>query len=141
MKTPDKYLRTAYVSALKDATGLPVYAKAVPAGANPSKYIIIDSQSKSQIVKAKVNYFEWQSRININIYNVNPAGVYRPVETDDIEESILGVILYGVQIEGFYNKNTDLISTQDLSLDYPSRSVDRKLLIFEHWLSEKEHTT
>ena len=137
MINPDRYLRTAYVTALKSATGLPVYAKSVPAGTTEKKYIILDSQSKSQTVKAKVNYFEWLARINVNIYSINDAGNFAPINTDDIEQIVLNVILGGVQISGFNNKNTDLISTQDLSLNFASKAVDRKLLIFEHWLSEK----
>lgn len=137
MINPDRYLRTAYVTALKSATGLPVYAKSVPAGTTEKKYIILDSQSKSQTVKAKVNYFEWLARINVNIYSINDAGNFSPINTDDIEQIVLNVVLGGVQIYGFNNKNTDLISTQDLSLNFASKAVDRKLLIFEHWLSEK----
>lgn len=137
MINPDRYLRTAYVTALKSATGLPVYAKSVPAGTTEKKYIILDSQSKSQTVKAKVNYFEWLARINVNIYSINDAGNFAPINTDDIEQIVLNVVLGGVQITGFNNKNTDLISTQDLSLNFASKAVDRKLLIFEHWLSER----
>lgn len=141
MRNPDKYLRTAYVSALKLATGLPVYAKSVPAGVTAKKYIVLDSQSKSQTVRAKVDYFEWLARINVNIYSINDAGNFAPINTDDIEEQVLSTVLAGVQVEGFHNKNTDLISTQDLSLNFSSKAVDRKLLIFEHWLGEKEVTT
>lgn len=139
MLNPDRYLRTAYSLALEQATQIPVFAKSIPAGLSPSpkRYIVMDSQSKSQTVKAKVNYFEWLARININIYSINDAGNFAPIFTDDIEQIVLNTILPGIQVDGFYNKNTDLVSTQDLGLDFKGKSVDRKLLIFEHWLCEK----
>lgn len=137
MINPDKYVRTAYVQALETATGLPVFAKALPAGITATQYIILDSQSKSQTVDSKVDYFEWLCRININIYNTNPAGTYRPLETDDIEQIVLNTVLPGIAIEGFHNKNTNIIESQDLSLEFPTASVDRKLIVFEHWVCEK----
>lgn len=137
MINPDSHVRTAYVQALKTATGLPVFAKVLPSGSKATQYIILDSQSKSQTVDAKVDYFEWLCRININIYNINPAGIYKPIETDNIEQIVLNTVLPGISIDGFHNKNTDIIESQDLSLEYPTASVDRKLIVFEHWICEK----
>lgn len=141
MINPDKYIRTAYISALKAATGLPVFAKVFPSGNTAKKYIIIDSQSKSRIVRAKVDYYEWQCRINVNIYSVVNAGTSNPAIVSDIEEQVQNTINSGIPVENFFNKNTDLISAQDLSLNTQTTSIDRSLLIYEHWLCEKPTTT
>lgn len=137
MNNPSKAVRTAYVQALKLATGLPVFYKLVPSGNTADKYIILDSMSKSRIVRAKVDYYEWQVRINVNIYSVRPAGTSNQGIVDDIEQVVRATIGTALPITGWYNKNTDEIEQQDLSLNTTTTSIDRSLIVFEHWVTEK----
>ena len=137
MKNPSKPLRTAYIQALKAATGLPVFYKLLPAGSTAKEYILLDSMSKSRIVRAKVDYYEWQVRINVNIYSIRPAGTSNQGRVDDIEEIVRTTIGTSLPVDGWYNKNTNEISQQDLSTAGQTTFTDRSLIIFEHWLTEK----
>lgn len=137
MKNPSKPLRTAYIQALKAATGLPVFYKLLPAGNKATEYILLDSMSKSRIIRAKVDYYEWQVRINVNIYSIRPAGTSNQGRVDDIEEIVRETIGDALPVEGWYNKNTDEVSQQDLSTVGQTTFTDRSLIIFEHWLCEK----
>lgn len=141
MRNPSKPLRTAYIQALKLTTGLPVFYKLLPAGNTAKEYILLDSMSKSRIVKAKVDYYEWQVRVNVNIYSIRPAGTSNQGHVDDIEEIVRETISTSLPVEGWYNKNTDEVSQQDLSTAGQTTFTDRSLIIFEHWLSERETTT
>ena len=141
MKNPSKPLRTAYIQALKTATGLPVYYKLLPSGSTDKEYILLDSMSKSRIVKAKVDYYEWQVRVNVNIYSIRPAGTSNQGRVDDIEETVRETIGTALPVVGWYNKNTDEVSQQDLSTVGQTTFTDRSSVIFEHWLTEKETTT
>ena len=137
MKNPSKPLRTAYIQALKTATGLPVYYKLLPSGSTAKEYILLDSMSKSRIVKAKVDYYEWQVRVNVNIYSIRPAGTSNQGRVDDIEEVVRATIGTALPVDGWYNKNTDEVSQQDLSTVGQTTFTDRSLIIFEHLLTEK----
>ena len=137
MRNPSKPLRTAYIQALKTATGLPVYYKLLPSGSTSKEYILLDSMSKSRIVKAKVDYYEWQVRVNVNIYSIRPAGTSNQGRVDDIEEVVRATIGTALPVDGWYNKNTDEVSQQDLSTVGQTTFTDRSLIIFEHWLTEK----
>lgn len=141
MRNPSKPLRTAYIQALKLATGLPVHYKVLPSDSTAKEYILLDSMSKSRIVKAKVDYYEWQVRVNVNIYSVRNAGTSNQGIVDDIEEIVRDTIGVALPIEGWYNKNTDEISQQDLSTSGQTTFTDRSLIIFEHWVTEKPITT
>lgn len=137
MRNPSKPLRTAYIQALKLATGLPVHYKVLPSGSTAKEYILLDSMSKSRIVRAKVDYYEWQVRVNVNIYSIRAAGTSNQGIVDDIEEIVRDTIGVALPIDGWYNKNTDEISQQDLSTSGQTTFTDRSLIIFEHWVTEK----
>lgn len=137
MRNPSKPLRTAYIQALKLATGLPVHYKVLPSGSTAKEYILLDSMSKSRIVRAKVDYYEWQVRVNVNIYSIRPAGTSNQGIVDDIEETVRNTIGTALPIDGWYNKNTDEIEQQDLSTIGQTTFTDRSLIIFEHWVTEK----
>lgn len=142
---PDKYIRKAFINAIESATGLPVWHKKVPKDTNPVpvKYIIIDNQSKGQNTIAKSttdanNYFEWYCTLDVNIYNINPVGYSKTSVIDDIEQTVINVILNGINIDFFSNKNASILDTQDLSSESSTQSIDRKLVKFEHWLNRAE---
>lgn len=141
MKNPSKPVRTAYIQALKASTGLPVFYKVLPSGSSAKEYILLDSMSKSRIVRAKVDYYEWQVRVNVNIYSIRNAGTSNQGIVDDIEEIVRDTVGTALPIVGWYNKNTDEIEQQDLSTIGQTTFTDRSLIIFEHWVSEKPITT
>jgi hypothetical protein len=138
---PDKFIRAAYIESLQTATGVKVWHKKIPKNTSPvpSKYIILDSLTKNETVKAKGEYFEWLCTIDVNIYNVKASGYSSAAVVDDLEQVVLNVVRMGnVRVMGFSNKNTAILETQDLSAETTTQSVDRKLIKFEHWLSRGE---
>jgi len=146
MTSPDKYIRAAYITALQSATGLKVWHKKVPKNTSPvpAKYIILDSQTKNETVKSKPSetgnsqtQFEWLCTIDVNIYSINQSGISNAAVVDDIEEIVLSVVRGGVvTVTGFKIKNTAILESMDLSVETAAQSTDRKLVKFEHWLSE-----
>lgn len=142
---PDKHIRIAYIQALQAATGLKVWHRKVPKNISPipSKYIILDTQSKNETVNAKNNderetYFEWLVTLDVNIYNVNQVGYSNADVVDDLEQIVISVIRQGIDIPNFNNKNTNILESQDLSADTTTQSIDRKMIKFEHWLNRAE---
>lgn len=146
MTNPDKYLRSAYITALQSATGLKVWHKKVPKNTTPvpTKYIILDSQTKNETARSKPSglgnsqtQFEWLCTLDVNIYNINAVGYSNAAVVDDIEEQVLSVAKGGVVVvPGFSVKDTSILESMDLSAETSTQSVDRKLVKFEHWLSE-----
>lgn len=146
MTNPDKHIRAAYITALQSATGLKVWHKKVPKNTTPvpSKYIILDSQTKNETSRSKPSgsgnsqtQFEWLCTLDVNIYNINQAGFSNAAVVDDIEELVLSVVRGGiVSVPGFVVKDTRILESMDLSAETATQSVDRKLVKFEHWLSE-----
>lgn len=134
---PNKYIRTAYINALRTATGLQVWHKKLPKSVKPipPQYIILDSQTKNETVKAKTDYFEWLCTLDVHIMNYNDKGFTNTTIVDDIEEKVIEVIkLDGVTIANFSNKNVDILDSMDLDLETDTNSIDRRVIKFEHWL-------
>ena len=134
---PNKYVRTAYINALKLATGLQVWHKKVPKTVTviPKNYILLDSQTKNETVKAKTDYFEWLVTLDVHIFNYNLKGYTDTVVVDDIEEKVIKTVkIDGVTIANFSNKNVDILDSIDLDLETDTNSIDRRIIKFEHWL-------
>lgn len=140
MRNPDKYLRAAYITALA-GQGLTAYDKKVPIDQQPppSTYILVASQTKTTTVRSKTD-FEWNSRITLNIISVNPVGVSKTSVVDDMEEKCITVIENGILVSGFYVKSTYQISSLNLDIDGKTNSIERRVLLYEHWVAEIETT-
>lgn len=138
---PNKYIRSAYVSALKLATRLPVWYKKVPITVKPipSKYIILDSQTKNETTNGKIDCFEWLTTIDVNIYNIVTLGTSDASVVDDLEQIVINTCRISMRLDGgFSNKNTKILESLDLSLDTSTTSVDRKLIKFQIWVDRVE---
>jgi len=134
---PNKYIRQAYIQALSVATGLNVWHKKVPKTVNPipKQYLLLDSQTKNETVKAKLDYFEWLATLDLQIYNYNPKGFTDTEKVDNIEEIVIETIrVNGISIPNFSNKNVDILDSIDLDLETDTNSIDRRIIKFEHWL-------
>lgn len=136
MLNPDKYIRKAYIDALSLATGLTVYDKGVPKDTDilPDEYIVIRSQTKQRTSISK-SLWEWNSQITIDIISVNELGYYSTLKVDDYEQSAITSIESGLTIANFNNKSTRFIDSVPLDIDTKTNTINRKVLVYEHWLN------
>jgi hypothetical protein len=133
--SPDKYIRKAYLAALAGA-GVPVYAKKVPIDkAIPQKYILLSTQTKQRTAVSK-NGWEWNTQITIDIVFVGVKGVAQTDKVDDVEGAVIEAIENGITVDGFAVKSTDLINSQPLDIETPTQSIERRILIYEHWVCQ-----
>lgn len=136
-KNPDKYLRAGYLAALQ-GQGLIAYNKDLPPSTDPipGVYVLIESQSKTTTERSKTD-FEWNSRVTLHIINVNERGYVTTTLVDDAEEKCINAVENGIMVENFYLKSTYLIDSIPLDLTDKTTTIERKVLIYEHWLAEK----
>lgn len=133
--SPDKYIRKAYIEALANA-GVPVYAKKVPIDKNiPQKYILLSTQTKQRTAISK-NGWEWNTQITVDIVFKGAKGVSQGDKVDDVEGAVIDAIENGITVDGFAVKSTDLISSQPLDSETPTQSIERRILIYEHWICQ-----
>src|SRR6478609_242150 len=103
---PNKYVRTGLISAIETRlSAIPVWYKIVPLDEVPVplKYIVLDAQSKQQIVISKSTTekgenFEWLTTIDINIYSVKQKGFSDADDVDDMEQEVLSIVTTGFTI-------------------------------------------
>lgn len=136
MKNPDKYLRQGYLAALRNH-GLTVFNKDIPPNIKPipSQYVLVESQSKTPTARSKED-FEWNCRIILHIISINQRGYSATTFVNDAEEKCINAVEEGIQVPNFYLKSTYLIESQDLDMTDKTTTIERKVLIYEHWLSE-----
>lgn len=133
--SPDKYIRKAYIEALANA-GVPVYAKKVPIDKNiPQKYILLSTQSKQRTAVSK-NGWEWNTQITIDIVFKGVKGVSQGDKVDDVEGLVIDAIENGISVDNFAVKSTDLLNSQPLDTETATESIERRILIYEHWLCQ-----
>lgn len=143
---PSKYIRLAYITALELATGVKVWHRMVPKNVVvPASYIILDSQTKNETVNAKPSeggeggtYFEWLCTLDVNIYKINEKGYSSAAVVDDLEQIVINVIRTGVSIPNFRNKDTRILESIALDAETDTKSIDRRIVKFEHWLDRSE---
>jgi len=137
MKNPDKNLRKAYL-ALLTGQGITAFNKSIPPETNPipSEYVLIESQSKTTTERSKTE-FEWLSRIILHIIRVNDRGYTATTYVDDTEEKCITAVEAGFSIDNFYLKSINLIQSMNLDMTDKTNTIERRVLIYEHWLSEK----
>lgn len=135
-KNPDKYVRKAYLAALTDQ-GLTAFNKTIPVDLNPvpEVYVLIESQSKQPTEQSKDD-FEWNSKVILHIVNVNPRGYTATSLVDDAEEKCINAVQNGILVDSFYVKSADMIESQNLDMTDKTNTIERRVLIYEHWLAE-----
>ncbi len=136
MKNPDKYLREGYLAAIQ-AQGLAAYNKDLPPDTNPlpGLYVLIESQSKKTTERSKED-FEWVCRVTMHIVRTNTRGTSFTADVDDAEELCITAIEAGIIVNNFYLKSTYHIDSLNLDLTDKTTTIERRVLIYEHWLSE-----
>lgn len=133
--SPDKYIRKAYIIALANA-GVPVYAKKVPISATiPQKYILLSTQTKQRTAVSK-NGWEWNTQITVDIVFAGTKGISQGDKVDDVEGIVIEAIENGITVDGFNVKSTILLNSQPLDTETPTQSIERRILIYEHWLCQ-----
>lgn len=135
MKNPNTPIRAAYVQALRSATGLNVWGKRVPKSVQiPQKYIIIGTQTKQRFAVSK-QCWEWICQVVVDINYVNPQGFSDTAELDAMEEMVLNAI-ENIEITGFNVKFTRFLGQTPLDAEMPTQSIERSILMYEHWLNK-----
>lgn len=136
-KNPNKYLRKGYLTALTDQ-GLTAYNKDIPVNTDPipGVYVLIESQSKQTTERSKED-FEWNCKIILHIIKVNQRGYVTTTEVDDAEEKCINAVENGILVDNFYLKSAYLIESMNLDMIDKTNTIERRVLIYEHWLSEK----
>src|SRR5690606_3990988 len=135
MVNPNKHIRKAYILALADI-GVPVWSVKVPKTIKPkpTRYVLISSQSKTETVRDKCG-FEWLCVVTLDITSVQNLGDSDVAILDDIEEKILSRIDDELPVTGFIVKSAVVLESIDVTLDTPNQSVERRIIMYEHWLN------
>ena len=136
MINPNKYVRLAYVTALKEATGLPVYDTRIPISVDPvpSKYILLHSQTLQPTATSKTCY-EWECTIVVDINSVQPQGNTSSVIVDDIQEQVITAVESLTGIPPFQMKSKKLENQYAQDVETDSASIQRRVLTYSHWLN------
>lgn len=131
INNPDTAIRTALVSAIGSATGLPVKFQKIPKDTNPvpKKYIIMDSQSKLPFERTK-DCFDWEAYINLNIYIVNTSGYVGGIEMDNYEEQVINT-MESLLIPGWMVKRILFIDSNSLNVDTVTATIERKVIQYQ----------
>lgn len=136
MVNPNKHIRKAYIDQLADI-GVPIWSHKVPKTVKPKplKYVLISSQTKNETEKDKCG-FEWLCSVTLDITSVLGQGQSNMAALDDLEELILSRIDDDLPVgEGFVVKSADIVESRDVVFETQSQTVERRILIYEHWLS------
>lgn len=135
MKNPDKYVREGYLTALR-GQGLTAYNKTIPTSeVPPGLYVLIESQSKNTTETNKED-FDWLSFVTLHIVKINDRGYTATTAVDDAEEKCINAVQNGILVNNFYVKSTDLIESKNLDMTDKTVTIERRVLMYQHWLSE-----
>ncbi|ASU34412.1 hypothetical protein [Mucilaginibacter xinganensis] len=141
--SPDKPLRTAYITALQIATGVGVFPDLVPKNIQtPTSYILLTSQTKTRIAVAKPtassnlsDNFGWLSSIVFDIQYFSPSGFSNPGAVDDIEQQIINVA-ETVEVPGWAIKSRVQVQSIPLPVNTPTNYINRRVLTYQHWIEK-----
>ena len=136
MQNSNKWLREGYLVALTNQ-GLTAFNKDIPVDINPvpEEYVLVESQSKDTTERSKED-FEWNCRIILHIISVHQRGYTATTSVDDMEAKCITAVEAGITVNGFYLKSTYLIQSSDLDMTDKTTTIERRVLIYEHWLAE-----
>lgn len=134
--SPDKFIRKAYLTALA-GVGVPAYAGKVPISVTPipQQYILLTTQTKQRTAVSK-NGWEWNTQITIDIIYNGKKGFSQMDKVDDTEGKVIEAIENGISVEGFAVKSTELVNSQPLNAETDTQSIERRILIYEHWVCQ-----
>lgn len=139
--SPEKPLRTAYIAALKTATGLDIFADLVPKSAGtPTAYILITSQTKTRTAVAKPtdslsDNFDWLASIVFDIQYLSPSGFSNPGAVEDIEQQVINVA-ETVLVPGWAIKSRVQVQSTSLNINTATNFINRRVLTYQHWMNK-----
>lgn len=135
MKNPDKYIRAAYISAISNATGLPVYDAGIPISVEdlPDKYYLIGTQTKAPRAESKYGW-EWSCTVEVHCVFVNAKGYNSGSAVDDMEEAVLSTGM-SLVVPEFRSIQTDFIDSIRLDMETQTNTINRKIVVYQHWLN------
>jgi|ERR1700744_925910 len=141
--TPEKPVRTAYITALQIATGLGVFPDLVPKStATPTAYILLTSQTKTRTAVAKPtgqtnlsDNFGWLTSIVFDIQYFSPSGYSNPGAVDDIEQQVINVA-ETIEVPGWAIKSRVQVQSTPLPVNTPINFINRRVLTYQHWMEK-----
>lgn len=138
MVNPNKYIRTAYLTAFAALT-VPAWSKKVPKDVIPipDNYVLLISQTKNTTERSK-DGFEWLCTIVFDIISRQEAGYASTVIVDNVEEDIIDIVESDIAIAGFTVKDINLISSLDLDSEEDEASIVRRVLTYQFWFSNED---
>lgn len=141
MVIPDKYIRKAYISLINIQLAnsyltCPIYDSVVPKDIDPIPplRIILSTQTKKQANTTKCGH-DWQCTILLDIIYEQNLGFVDKVIVETIEEVISNAIDLNpndIAIPPFIVYNTQILDSHDMSLETQTKSINRKLVRYEH---------
>lgn len=135
---PDRNLRVAYLDIIQDL-GIPVWANKVPVDEpTPPLYVLITTQTKQQTAISKTCW-EWLNQITIDIVSVHDTGDSNTEAVENIEQGVINAVeSAGFAVLGFSVKSKRIVESRPLNIELPTQSIERRILIYEHWLNNGE---
>lgn len=141
--SPEKPLRTAYLAALKTATGLGVFPDLVPKSTpTPTAYILITSQTKNRTAVAKPtantnlsDNFGWLTSIVFDIQYLSPTGFSNPGAVEDIEQQVINVA-ETILVPGWAIKSRVQVQSTPLPVNTATNYINRRVLTYNHWMEK-----
>lgn len=134
MINPNKYIRQAIISAMS-LQGYSVFYKRIPKGVSSGNaYVIISDMGKGQRDKSRCGY-EWTCTVTLNVYTESVNGMPPTTTLDELEETVHNVVRVLKVGNGFWTKMVNLANQTDLEEFAADRTIDRRVLSYEIWLS------
>lgn len=148
MKNPDKYARLGWITLITNVTGLIVKHNLLPKSMDPlpDEYVILSGQMtterlKGKPVRTKAQYTSCKDldhSIQIDFYKISPLGYSSAVVVENYVEAVLTAVENGqLIIPGFSIRDVSIVENRAMPTESETKSIDRKILVVRHWLSEK----
>jgi len=145
MKSPDKWIRKAYLLALGNVTigsvNIPVFDRRVPIDIpQPETYVVISSQTKQIADENKCGH-GWNCSVLLDIFSQQPTSFVNMQIVDDIEEQISDQLDIWqakgreIYIPPFVVYHTTFSDSHDILIETPNTTIIRKLVRYNHRLN------
>jgi hypothetical protein len=140
---PDKYIRQAYITAINaelsaNYVTCAIFETEVPKDVIPipATRMILSTQTKKQANTTKCGH-DWNCTILVDIISEQNQGFSDKSITEDLEELVNNAIDISpsdLLIPPFIVYNTQVLSSNDMGLETPTKTINRKVVRFQHIL-------
>jgi len=135
---PDLFVREAFVSLFSDV-GAPCYDMVVPKDIEiPNQYILLTDQENRQHSTNKCGHL-WATTILLDVVSQNLAGYSNRQPLDELCSNINSLIDLDngdITIANFQVMNTQVLNSRDMTLQTPTKTINRKLIRYQFILAK-----